>query len=189
MHVVPQFHSSELSEQCFFPSHHSVRWTHWWLLQESSLSLHFAVEIHTHTHRENQHWGQQLCSVVHYLVERVTCKSHSSWPHPPAGGSLGNRHRSCWLWCTRYCRDTPTESALSSLTDTHTHTLLLTWVCVFITNIFLFSRTDSPQCSSSLWSSQSRCPSQRLDARTQRPDRHLKWLGEHSVTTKNNKRN
>lgn len=39
-----------------------------------------------------------------------------------------------------------------------------------------------PQLSSSLWSSQSRCPSQRLVARTQRPERHLKWLGEHSVT-------
>lgn len=139
MHVVPQFHSSELSEQCFFPSHHSVRWTHWWLLQESSLSLHFAVEIHTHTHRENQHWGQQLCSVVHYLVERVTCKSHSSWPHQPAGGSLGNRHRSCWLWCTRYCRDTPTESALSSLTDTHTHSFVNLSVRLHHKYIFVFS--------------------------------------------------
>lgn len=43
--------------------------------------------------------------------------------------------------------------------------------------------SDSLQLSSSLWSSQSRCPSQRLVARTQRPDRHLKWLGEHSVST------
>lgn len=43
---------------------------------------------------------------------------------------------------------------------------------------------DSPQLSSSLWSSQSRCPSQCLLASTQRPDLHLKWLGEHSITTK-----
>lgn len=38
-----------------------------------------------------------------------------------------------------------------------------------------------PQFSSSLSSSQSAWPSHLLEPRTHRPERHLKWLGEHSV--------
>ena len=41
--------------------------------------------------------------------------------------------------------------------------------------------TYIPQFSSSLSSSQSAWPSHLLEARTHRPERHLKWLGEHSV--------
>ena len=41
--------------------------------------------------------------------------------------------------------------------------------------------TYIPQFSSSLSSSQSAWPSHLLEARTQRPELHLKWLGEHSV--------
>lgn len=41
--------------------------------------------------------------------------------------------------------------------------------------------TYIPQFSSSLSSSQSAWPSHLLEARTHRPELHLKWLGEHSV--------
>lgn len=68
--VVPQSHSSELSEQCFLPSHHSVRWTHWWLLQDSSLSVQAAEETETAQSAQRpppttMHPHQHISAVTH----------------------------------------------------------------------------------------------------------------------------
>ena len=66
--ALPQSHSSEASEQCFLPSHHSVLWTHWWLLQGSSLSLHAAAQTQAQSatscpdRKEARGHSQQLAS-------------------------------------------------------------------------------------------------------------------------------